>query len=232
MNSLEGKVALITGAKGGLGNHVTEAFLSAGARVAGVSRSIQARDFPHANFTPVAAELGSLGAAQAAVQQVKEMLGRVDILVHLVGTWAGGARVGETDDATFDRMLDTNLKSSFHIFRAVLPLMEAQGAGRILAIGSKAAVEPQASSAAYNASKAALVSLVRTTALEYGTKGITANIVLPGTMDTPVNRSAMPGADFSKWVQPAQVASLLAYLASAEASQVTGTVIPVYGAEG
>jgi NAD(P)-dependent dehydrogenase (short-subunit alcohol dehydrogenase family) len=84
---------------------------------------------------------------------------------------------------------------------------------------------------AYAASKAALVSLIRTVARENSDRRITANVVLPGTMDTPANRSALPSADYSKWVHPSQVAMLLVHLASDQASQVTGAVIPVYGGE-
>ena len=124
-----------------------------------------------------------------------------------------------------------NLRAAFHMFRAVLPDMRARGAGRILAIGSRTAVDPQPMVGAYSASKAALVSLVRTIALENKDRGISANVILPGTMDTPANRAAMPGADPAKWVQPAQVASLLVHLASDEASQISGAVIPILGGD-
>jgi NAD(P)-dependent dehydrogenase (short-subunit alcohol dehydrogenase family) len=107
--------------------------------------------------------------------------------------------------------------------------MRNQGSGRILAIGSRAAVEPSARIGAYSASKAALVSLIRTVAIENRSSGISANVVLPGTMDTPANRAGDPQADFSQWVQPAQVAALLLHLASDAASQVSGAVIPIYG---
>ena len=83
----------------------------------------------------------------------------------------------------------------------------------------------------YAASKAALVSLIRTLAQENAAHGISANIVLPGTMDTPANRAAMPTADFTRWVQPAQVAALLVHLMSDHASQINGAVIPVFGGE-
>ncbi|HLK34846.1 MAG TPA: SDR family oxidoreductase, partial [Terriglobales bacterium] len=104
------------------------------------------------------------------------------------------------------------------------------GGGRIIAIGSRAALDPGPTMAAYNASKAALVSLTRTVALENKDAGITANVILPGTMDTPGNRQSDPQADFSKWVQPSTVASLIVWLASDEAKDVNGAVIPVYGA--
>jgi NAD(P)-dependent dehydrogenase (short-subunit alcohol dehydrogenase family) len=156
---------------------------------------------------------------------------RIDALSHLMGGFAGGSRVADTDDAVFDQMIDMNLRSAFHMMRAVLPRMRAHGSGRIIAIGSKAAVEPAPMAGVYAASKAALVSLVRTVARENADRGISVNVVLPGTMDTPANRSFQPGGDYSKWVSPAQVASLLVHLASDAASQISGAVIPVYGSE-
>lgn len=226
---LNGKVALITGAKGGLGTYVTQAFLDAGATVAGVSRSIAATDFPHPAFVPMPAELSSAEVARTVADAAAGRHGRIDALVHLVGGFAGGKSVMETDDAAFDRMFDLNVKSAFHMFRAVLPHMRRQGGGRILAIGSRAAVEPGAGAGAYSASKAALVSLMRTLAAENKDIPISANVVLPGTMDTPANRAGDPRADCSKWVQPSQVAALLVHLASDAGAQVNGAVIPIYG---
>ena len=132
---------------------------------------------------------------------------------------------------TFERMLDVNLKSAFYMARAVLPHMRNRGGGRILAIGSRAAVEPSPGAGAYAASKAALVSLIRTIAAENKDRGISANVILPGMMDTPLNRKFDPQADYSKWVQPGQVASLLLSLASDAMPQVSGAAIPIYGAE-
>ncbi len=231
MSQLDGKTALITGAKGGLGTHVTEAFLAAGATVTGVSRSISDSDFHHPRFHAMPAELSSTDGARALVDAVAAKHERIDIAVHLVGAWEGGRPAAETDDEVLDRMLSVNLGSAFYLMRAVIPHMRRAAKGRILAIGSRAAIEPIAKSAAYNASKAALVALIRTLAKENTDAGITANIVLPGTMDTPANRKAMPRANFSHWVRPAQIASLLVHLASDEAADINGAVIPVYGAE-
>jgi NAD(P)-dependent dehydrogenase (short-subunit alcohol dehydrogenase family) len=228
---LPDKVVLITGANGGLGTAVTSAFLGAGARVAGVARRIQNSDFPHANFIACSAELGSADAARAVAAAVIAKWQRIDALVHLVGAFAGGKSVAETDDATMEQMIEVNLRSAFYMIRAVLPEMRARGAGRILAIGSRTAVDPQPLVGAYSASKAALISLVRTVALENKDRGISANVILPGTMDTPVNRAAMPDADTAKWVEPSQVASLLVHLASDQASQISGAVIPVLGGD-
>jgi len=231
MPALDQKVALITGAKGGLGSFVTAAFLEAGATVAGVSRSIQVSDFPHARFAAMTAELSSGEAARRLADEVAARFQKIDILVHLVGGFAGGKPVHQTDDETFERMLDVNLKSAFYMARAVLPHMRNRGSGRILAIGSRAAVEPSAGAGAYAASKAALVSLIRTIATENKDRGISANVILPGMMDTPLNRKFDPQADYSKWVQPGQVASLLLSLASDAMPQVSGAAIPIYGAE-
>jgi NAD(P)-dependent dehydrogenase (short-subunit alcohol dehydrogenase family) len=227
--TLDNKIVIITGAKGGLGSTVTQSFLESGAIVVGVSRSIEAKDSPHANFRPMPAELTHSRGAQRLAEEVAGRFQRIDVLVHLVGGFAGGQSVADTDDATLDQMLELNVKSLFYMVRAVIPYMRQAGSGRILAIGSRAAVEPSPMAGAYSASKAALVSLIRTLAAENGDRGVTANVVLPGTMDTPANRAADPGADFSQWVQPAQVSAMLLHLASDEASQINGAVIPVYG---
>jgi NAD(P)-dependent dehydrogenase (short-subunit alcohol dehydrogenase family) len=229
MNSLEGKIVLVTGAKGGLGTFVTESFLAAGAKVVGVSRSIQADDFTHPEFYAMPAELSSGGAARQLADDVTARFGRIDALVHVMGGFAGGKSVAATDDATFEKMLDLNYRAAFYISRAVLPQMRQQGSGRILAVASRQAVEPAAMIGAYSASKAALVSLIRTIALENKDRCISANTVLPGTMDTPGNRVGDPNADASQWVQPSQVAAILVHLASDAGAQITGAAIPVYG---
>jgi NAD(P)-dependent dehydrogenase (short-subunit alcohol dehydrogenase family) len=231
MMQLLNKVVLITGAKGGLGTYVTRAFLDAGAKVAGVSRSIRDSDFHHPSFAAVPAELSSPESAAQLAQTALSRFPRVDALVHLMGGFAGGQSVADTEAAVFERMLDLNLRSALYVARAFLPAMRERGAGRILAVGSRTAVEPKPMLGAYTVSKAALVALIRTIALENRDRGITANLVLPGTMDTPANRAAMPDADPAKWVQPEQVAAMLVHLASDAASDVNGAVIPIYGGE-
>ncbi len=223
------KTALVTGASGGLGTHVTQALLDAGFAVAGLAPNIRQSDFDHPNFIAVPASLDSLDAANKAVETVIARWGKIDVLAHLVGGFAGGQTVADTDDATFQRMFDMNVNSAFHILRAVLPQMRRAGSGRVIAIGSRAAEDPGATVGAYGASKAALVSLIRTVAVENKDLGITANVILPGTMDTPANRKDMPGADVSQWVQPASVASLIVWLAGEAGKDVTGAAIPVYG---
>jgi NAD(P)-dependent dehydrogenase (short-subunit alcohol dehydrogenase family) len=128
-------------------------------------------------------------------------------------------------------MFDLNLNSVFHILRATIPVLRQTGDGRIIAIGSRAALEPGAGVGAYSASKAAMVSLIRTVALENKDAGLRANVILPGTMDTPANRKAIPNANFSKWVRPAAVASLITWLAGDAGKDINGAVIPIYGTD-
>ena len=226
---LQGKIALVTGADGGLGTHVTRALLDSGATVIGVSRSGQKSSSDTPSFVALSADLSRSETAKSLVDQIVARFGRLDILAHLVGGFAGGKTIAETDDATFQRMLDLNLNSAFYVLRAVIPHMQRTAGGRIIAIGSRAAEDPGPGVGAYSASKAALVSLIQTVARENKDLAITANVLLPGTIDTPPNRQAMPDADTSKWVQPASVASLIVWLASEAGKDVNGAVIPVYG---
>jgi NAD(P)-dependent dehydrogenase (short-subunit alcohol dehydrogenase family) len=225
---MKGKVVLVTGANGGLGTYVTQAFLDAGATVVGTSRKIQQSDFDNPNFTAVPAEISTREGAKVLADQVLARFGQVDVLAHTVGGFAGGQSIADTDDATFQRMFDLNLNCVFHVLQAALPALRQTG-GRIIAIGSRAALEPGPGVGAYSASKAAMVSLLRTVALENKDVGLTANVILPGTMDTPANRKAIPNADVSKWVQPVTVAQLIVWLASESGKDVNGSVIPVYG---
>ena len=226
---MKDKVILVTGANGGLGSYITQAFLDAGAMVVGSSRKIEQSDFAGANFVAMPAELSASQSANALTEGVVRRFGKLDVLAHTVGGFAGDQSVAQTDAATLQHMLDLNLYSLFHILRATLPALRQSGNGRIIAIGSRAAVEPGAGVGAYSASKAAMVSLVRTVALENADAGVTANAILPGTMDTPANRKAMAGADSSKWVQPAHVASLALWLATDAAKEISGAAIPIYG---
>lgn len=226
---MERKVTLITGAKGGLGTFVTERFLAARATVIGASRSISKEDFSHANFTPQPVDFTKSAAVREAVESIITRFGRLDILVHVLGGFAGGQSVADTDDATWEQMRDLNLTSAFYILRAAIPHLRKAGNGRIVVIGSATAIEPHANLSAYVTFKAALTMLVRTVALENQDAGLTANVVLPGTMDTPGNRKAMPKADFSKWVQPGDVADLVLWLADERAAHITGSAIPIDG---
>lgn len=226
---MKGKVILVTGANGGLGRHVTQAFLDAGAAVVGVSRNARSSDFNHPSYLAHAGDLSTEDGARLAVEFTVAQLGRLDVLAHLAGGFDGGKPVADTGDAVFQTMFDANVKTSVHIFRAAIPHLRRAGHGRAIAIGSRFATEPAANVAAYAASKAALIALVRTIAVENKDAGVTANILLPGTIDTRANRRFQPQADFSRWVQPARLASLILWLAGDAAQDVTGSAIPVYG---
>lgn len=227
---MKDKIVLVTGANGGLGTHVTKAFLETGATVIGSSRKIQQSEFDAKNFTAISAELSSYDSAKRLMDEVLRSFKRLDVLVHTVGGFAGGASVAETDDATFERMLDVNLNSTFYILRAAIPVLRRSGSGRIIAIGSRAALEPGPGVGAYSASKAAMLSLIKTVALENQDAGLTANVILPGTIDTPANRAAMPKADFSKWVKADNISSMVVWLAGDSAKEITGAALPMYGA--
>jgi NAD(P)-dependent dehydrogenase (short-subunit alcohol dehydrogenase family) len=229
---MKDKVVLVTGANGGLGASVTQVLLDAGATVIGLARKIEQSEFSSSNFTALRGEISTASGAKAAIDEVMARFGKLDVLAHTVGGFAGGQSIADTDDSTFQRMFDINLNSTFYLLRAAIPGMRKTGNGRIVAIGSRAAVEPGAGVGAYSASKAAMVSLIRTTAQENKDAGLTANVILPGTMDTPANRKSMSNSDFSKWVRPAAVASLIAWLVSDAGRDVNGAVIPMYGSEG
>lgn len=211
-------VVLITGATGGLGPAVVRAFLDVGATVAASSR--KSDDFP--------ADLLDPAAASRLADSVVQRYGRIDALVHCAGGFTAG-KLHETTDAAWDQLMNLNLRAAFHIFRAVIPHMRRAGHGRIVAIASRYAAEPMAGIAAYSASKAALVSLVRSAAIENRDAGITANAILPGTIDTEANRSWGSESERAKWVSPEKIAAVAVFLASDAASEVNGAAVPMYG---
>jgi len=229
---MKDRVVLITGAKGGLGSFVTLRFLSVGAKVIGSSRSISQEDFPQPNFTPLPVDFTKPAAVRDAIESIVRRFGRLDVLVHVLGGFAGGQTIAETDDSIWEQMRDLNLTSAFYVLRAVIPHLRKSGSGRIVAIGSLTAVEPHAKLGAYVTFKAALTTLVRTVAVENKDAGLSANVILPGTMDTPANRKSMPSADYSQWVQPENVADVVLWLADERAGHITGTSISIDRANG
>ena len=223
------RVVFITGAKGGLGSFITRRFLATGATVVGASRSISQQDFPLPNFAALPVDFTKSAAVSSAVNSIIDRYRKLDVLVHVLGGFAGGKSVAETDDATWEQMRDLNLTSAFYTLRAALPHLRKSGSGRIVAIGSLTAVEPHAGLAAYVTFKSALAMLVRSVALENKDAGVTANVVLPGTMDTPANRKAMPKADHAAWTKVEDVAATILFLASPQNRVTRGAVVPVYG---
>jgi len=215
---------VITGAGGGLGTAVTRAFADAGATVIAVDRAWHESK----PFATISADLTTAEGCRAMIEHASQH-GPIDALVHLVGGFRGGSPIAETTDGDWDMMMSVNVRIAFNAIRAALGPMLKSKRGRIVAIGSRAAVEPSPKFAAYAVSKAALVALITNLAAEVKDSGITANAVLPSTIDTPANRAAMPHADFSKWVAPESIAKLLVWLCSDAAADINGAIIPIYG---
>jgi NAD(P)-dependent dehydrogenase (short-subunit alcohol dehydrogenase family) len=226
---MKDRVVFITGANGGLGTSVTRAFLQRGAHVIGASLRIKVADFPQPNFEAMAIDFNKLDEIKRGVAKIVERHGRLDVLVHVLGGFAGGPSIAETTDVMWEQMQSINLTSAFQVFRESIPHLRKAKSGRLIAIGSLTAAQPHANLGAYVTFKAALAMLVQTVALENGDAGVTANVILPGTMDTPVNRKAMPDADFSKWAKTDDVADLVLSLADQQARHLTGLAIPIEG---
>lgn len=230
---MRGKQVLLTGGTGGLGLGVTPTVVACGAQVtipyrseSGVARlkeRMSAADFDRIRF--VKANLND----ESVVEKLVNDLGRVDILIHLVG----GFSMGRTDEFSFDdwkASFDLNLNTTFLVCKHCLKAMRRHGYGRIVTIGSRGAVQPGAQLAAYCASKAGVVALTQAIAQETKEMDITANVVLPSVIDTPANREAMGEAQASQWVKAESLAQTICFLASDAAKDIRGAAVPVYGA--
>jgi len=219
---LKGKVVLITGGAGALGHTVVPSFVSAGASVfLGDLNPVQ-----QSGVTSLKADFTDQTQVRGLVNDVIQSAGRLDALINLVGGFATG-RVVETDVSLWQRMMAMNLTSAFLLSHAVLPSMLERRQGRIVHIAARAGLEPFPGAAAYIVSKAGLIALIRALSTELNGSGVTVNGVLPSTIDTPANRKAMPTADPSKWVRPESIAQALIFLASDEAIQINGALIPI-----
>lgn len=230
------RVVAITGGFGTLGRAVGAAFAADGWQVALVDRasaSDTAAPAEHggqgAQWRLGGVDLTDLGSARAAMASVAERFGSLNALINVAGgfrwqTLAGG------DLETWDLMYQMNVRTAATASRAALDLMSdrTQG-GRIVNIGAGAALRAGSGVGAYAASKAGVLRLTEALADELKDGGITVNAVMPGIIDTPQNRKDMPDADFSRWVQPADIAAVILFLASPAASAVTGASIPVTG---
>jgi NAD(P)-dependent dehydrogenase (short-subunit alcohol dehydrogenase family) len=235
MSELDGRVVMITGAAGNLGAAVAARFAALGSRLALLDRSAdrlaQARDeldLPSATLL-LPTDLAAPESVAAAVGEAVSQFGRIDVLANIAGGFTMGPALHETPDADWDLMMDLNVRSVFHTCRAVVPHMLRGGGGRIVNVSARAALEGKARMGPYCASKAAVLTLTESLAAEHRLDGINVNCILPGTIDTPQNRAAMPDADFSRWVPPAALADVVVFLASEASRAVTGAAIPVYG---
>jgi NAD(P)-dependent dehydrogenase (short-subunit alcohol dehydrogenase family) len=234
---LTGRVAVIAGAFGALGQAATQVFAAAGAQVVAIARAdgapyneLRTRLASRAQQLELQiADVSGEGAVARMVEDVLARHGRLDILVNTVGGFAAGQPVTSLEDATWRHMLDLNLHPAFLLAKHCAVPMIAQHWGRIIHTSSRAAFSGRRNAAAYAVAKAAVLTLAETQAEELRDSNVTVNAVLPGIMDTPANRAAMPSADASRWPTPEAVARVMCFLASDDAAIVSGAAIPVYG---
>jgi NAD(P)-dependent dehydrogenase (short-subunit alcohol dehydrogenase family) len=182
-----------------------------------------------ADFHAIAADVTVAAQAAAMADEVLAKFGHIDILVNSVGGFLGGVPITDTTEDQMQKMFDLNFKSAFLCSRAVLPAMIKQKSGRIINIGSKGGLHGAAGMSAYSASKAALINFTQSLAAEGKTHNITANVVVPSIIDTPENRQAMPKANFTDWVSPKSLTSVILFLCSDEGKDVSGASVPVFG---
>ena len=246
MTQLEGKIALVTGAAGGFGEGIARLFVAQGARV-------MIADLDGAKASQVAAELGPSARSvacdvsksadvQAAVQACVDAFGVPDIVVNNAGTTHRNQPMLDVDEATFDRVFNVNVKSIFHMTRAVLPLMRERGQGSIINVGSTAGIRPRPGLTWYNASKGAVNVMTKSMAAELGPDNIRVNAICPvmgatglieqflGAADTPESRAkVVAGIPLGRLSTPDDVAQAALYLASDASCFITGVELPVDG---
>ncbi len=231
-------IVVITGAAGALGSEVAHK-LSAKGHALALFDSERSRT----RLVELATSLGRAVAFPGdianestwhdAMPRIERELGATPTQAALIaGAWRGGTPVHrEASDDVWRTMMTANVDTVYRSLRAVLPGMVAQKRGSVVVVGSRAAVAPQTSagSAAYAASKAAVVALMQAAAAEVLESGVRLNAILPSTLDTPANRAAMPSVDPSRWVSLSSAASVVAFLLSDDARDISGTAVPVYG---
>jgi NAD(P)-dependent dehydrogenase (short-subunit alcohol dehydrogenase family) len=234
--TLEKQVGIITGAVGNLGTATARRFQQAGAKTVLVDRS---RDRVKEAFKEIAdspdhllaggVDLSDPASLGKLMEQTLARFGRVDALVNTVGGYRGGKPVQEADIADWDFLFNINVRTTLLCCRAVIPQMLKQGGGKIINVASRDGLNGSAGYAAYSASKSAVLRLTESLSNELKGSNINVNCIMPGTIDTPQNRAAVPTGDFTKWVQPAAIADVIAFLASDASRAVTGAAVPVYG---
>lgn len=220
--SFDGKRVIVTGAAGVLGAAVAAHFASRGAALA----LLDIAPIESAHFNLVC-DLTDAKACADAVAQVEAAVGGIDVLANIAGGFTMGDSVAETSDQTWDFMLDLNARTLLNMARAVVPMMRAQGHGKIVNVGARGGLRGAAGMAAYAAAKSVVHRLTEALADELKRDGINVNAVLPSIIDTARNRSDMPKADFDAWVAPADLANVIGFLASDAARAVHGALIPV-----
>lgn len=232
----ENKVVMITGAGGGIAAGVLEKAAREGATLALVDhaeerakQNVEALGDLVGEYAIFAADLGDVEAVDAMVNAIVERFGRIDVLLHTAGGFAAGTPVHETDISVFEKQIFLNARLLFiTLGRVARYMVENEIQGSLVAILAKFAERGKGGMAAYAASKAAAQRIVESMADELREHNIRVNGVMPSTADTEPNRKAMPNADYSKWVTPAQIADAMVFLASDAASAISGDSLEVY----
>jgi NAD(P)-dependent dehydrogenase (short-subunit alcohol dehydrogenase family) len=226
---------LITGATGTLGTAVTRRFLERGHDVVGASSSHSSHAPRQSSYESSArlhllqADVTEPASVATLVAGAVEALGTIEVLVHLVGGWAGSKPIQDHSPAEWDRVLGLNLRSAFLCSRAVIPHMREQGWGRIVFVSARAARQDREGQGVYAVAKSGVSVLAEAIAEENRDKDVTANVVAPAALDTPANRAVAPGSDPSDLVSPDVVAEMIAFLASQEAGLLRGAWLPAFG---
>jgi NAD(P)-dependent dehydrogenase (short-subunit alcohol dehydrogenase family) len=224
--------AIITGGTGGLGSAVVSRLLDDGWRVVvpWVAEHELERVVTRPGLELIGADLFDPDAVAAvAALGSAEPGAPLHGVVNLVGGFAAGGRVHETPIDEFERQYRLNLRPTYLVTQAALPALLANAPASIVCVGTRAALQPFSGAAGYISSKAAVIAFAQAVAVEYKQDLIRCNAILPSVIDTPANRASMPNADHDKWVKPAEVAAVVAYLLSDDSAVTSGAAIPVYG---
>ena len=226
------KTVLVTGAAGNLGRALAAAFMARGANLVLAARTREslasALGAEGERQLFVAVDLLDQESVDAAVRAARARFGRVDVLCNIAGGFRMGTPVHQTSDKDWDFLMDINARTMLNAVRAVVPQM-IDGGGKIVNVGAFAAQRGVAQMGAYVAAKSAVIRLTEAMAAELRDKNVNVNCVLPTIIDTPENRAAMPKADPSRWVAPADLASVIVFLASDDARAIHGAALPVTG---
>jgi NAD(P)-dependent dehydrogenase (short-subunit alcohol dehydrogenase family) len=230
------QVVMIPGAAGNLGIAVARRFQRTGANLVLVDRSEDhlKQIYPdlvnNSSYLFVnCADMTDPNAVKAAVDRSTDFFRRVDVLANVVGGYRAGYPLHETPLETWDFLINLNARSVFIISQMLIPIMLNQGSGKIISVGARPCWKGGKNMAAYSASKSAVIRLTESMSAELKSKNINVNCILPGTIDTPQNRSALPNADYSRWVSPDSIADVILFLSSDMARDIHGAAISVYG---